>query len=243
MVIKLNRADKFPQMFVQEAKGLQLIANSKSFDTPKVLGHGQYKNEAYILLSYVESGSTNATFWEDFAKKLAKMHQCSASYFGGEADNYIGSLPQYNTFKEINAAEFYWRKRLQPQFQLARNKGYIFEQQPVLAENIPNLIPDEKPSLIHGDLWNGNYLVGPKGAPYLIDPATCFAPREMDLAMMQLFGGFSETVFTIYQQEFPLTQGWKERIPLWQLYYLLVHLNLFGQSYYQPIKRIVNSFS
>src|SRR5690606_24016845 len=101
----------------------------------------------------------------------------------------------------------------------------------------------EAPALIHGDLWNGNYLIDDSGNPCLIDPAVCFASREMDLAMMQLFGGFSEEVFNVYNEAFPLAKGWKTRTHLWQLYYLLVHLNLFGSGYYNHVNTIIRKYS
>ena len=109
--------------------------------------------------------------------------------------------------------------------------------------NISAIIPDEKPALIHGDLWGGNYLVNGNGDPCLIDPATAFAPREMDLSMMQLFGGFDKELFNSYKKEFPLESGFEERIPLWQLYYLLVHLNLFGAGYKSQVTSIIKQFS
>jgi fructosamine-3-kinase len=97
--------------------------------------------------------------------------------------------------------------------------------------------------LIHGDLWNGNYLISELGEPTLIDPAVAYAPREMDLAMMQLFGGFPSDVYSSYNEEFPLIENWKDRTPIWQLYYLLVHLNLFGSGYFQQVNSIVKRYS
>jgi fructosamine-3-kinase len=126
---------------------------------------------------------------------------------------------------------------------MAFDKGYEFKDLKRFYSNISDAIPNEAPSLIHGDLWNGNYLVSECGEPTLIDPAVAFAPREMDLAMMQLFGGFSSEVYLLYDERFPLPDQWKERIGIWQLYYLLVHLNLFGSGYYHQVHSIVKQYS
>jgi hypothetical protein len=106
-------------------------------------------------------------------------------------------------------------------------------------KQVEQLIPDELPALIHGDLWSGNYLVNSENKPCLIDPAVAYAPREMDLAMMKLFGGFDERMFQAYQESFPLENDFEERIPLWQLYFILAHVNLFGGHYYSRAKEIM----
>lgn len=230
-------------MFKKEALGLEKLSTAKALRIPEVFGYGTIEKEAYLLLEYLSAARKKEDFWSKFGKGLAKQHQVSQETFGLEEDNFIGSLPQYNTCKITDAAEFYIKKRLQPQFQLAAKNGFPFKNLEVFYKNIVELIPREKPSLIHGDLWNGNYLVDNQGSPALIDPATCFAPREMDIAMMHLFGGFSAELFSVYDEVFPLENQWKERIPLWQLYYLLVHLNLFGSGYLGSVENIVKKFS
>jgi fructosamine-3-kinase len=139
--------------------------------------------------------------------------------------------------------EFYISQRLEPQLKLAFEGGFKFGNLKGFFKNISEEIPEESPSLIHGDLWSGNFLVAHNGDPALIDPAVAFAPREMDLAMMKLFGGFSEEVFMTYNSIFPLCEGWKERTAIWQLYYLLVHLNLFGSGYWSQVKFILKRYS
>lgn len=243
MVVKLNKADHFPEMFKKEALGLQKLSAANALRIPEIFGYGAIQNEAYLLLEYLSTAAKKENFWANFAEGLAKQHLVSQTTFGLEEDNYIGSLPQYNISTITNAAEFYIEKRLKPQFQLASKNGFSFQNLNRFYQNIAELIPKEQPSLIHGDLWNGNYLVDEFGNPALIDPATCFAPREMDLAMMQLFGGFPTEVFQNYEETFPLENQWKERIPLWQLYYLLVHLNLFGRGYLASVKNILRKFS
>ena len=156
--------------------------------------------------------------------------------------NYIGSLLQYNEEK-TNASDFYIEMRLKPQLQMAKNRGYDLKISEKFFHNCSSVIPQEKSSLVHGDLWSGNYLVNQSGEVCLIDPAVAYAPREMDLAMMQLFGGFHKDLFAAYQEVFPLEPGFNNRVSLWQLYYLLVHLNIFGAGYKAQVDSIVKRFS
>ncbi len=241
-VIKLNNAQSFPKMFEAEAKGLDALRNSQSFRIPKVFTHGKEGNKSYLLLEYIAKGSPSATFWKSFAQQLAKLHKTTNTSFGFDHSNYIGSLPQVNKH-ESTASDFYTNQRLEPQFKMARKQGYNFSTIDSFFKNISEEIPNEAPSLIHGDLWNGNYLVSEKNEPVLIDPAVAFASREMDIAMMKLFGGFPQVVFNTYHEVFPLSNNWQNRIPLWQLYYLLVHLNLFGSSYLPQVNTIIRQYS
>jgi len=242
LVVKINDALAFPKMFETEAKGLNLLQSTQSFKIPKVIRYGSIGNNSYLLLSYIEQGQVKSDFWSLFAKNLAKMHQNTSNHFGLDHNNYIGSLPQYNGF-EKTAAKFYINQRLKPQFKLAQQKGFKFNDLDKFYVAVSAIIPNEPPALIHGDLWNGNYMISKNGKPVLIDPAVSYAPREMDLAMMQLFGGFSNEVFKKYDAIFPLKKNWEERINLWQLYYLLVHLNLFGTSYLSSVNSIVKKYS
>ena len=239
-VIKINDAQRFPEMFSLEKLGLESLAQSKSFIIPEVLGVGTFRTKSYLLLDYIESGKPSVDFDEIFAQNLAKMHQ-TTSAFGFQKDNYIGSLPQYNT-EEASAADFYIKQRLMPQFKMAAERGFAFGDVDLLYKSIPDLIPEEPAALIHGDLWGGNFMVNSDGNSVLIDPATCYAPREMDLAMMRLFGGFNENIFDKYHEVFPLCEGWKARIKLWQLYYILVHVNLFGGHYYNTANSILKTY-
>lgn len=241
MVVKLNEADRFPGMFDAEKEGLECLKNTRSIDVPEVFSYGRINSSAYLLLEFKPEGKKHPRFWEIFAEKLATLHKNTASYFGFSNSNYIGSLPQYND-KMSSGAEFYISQRLEPQFKMASKNGFAFENLDRLFKIISEEIPQEKPSLIHGDLWGGNYLVNKKGLPCLIDPATCYACREMDLAMMKLFGGFPEQVFTKYNQIFPLVPQFEKRIPFWQLYYLLVHLNIFGRSYLPQVKECMQEY-
>lgn len=241
-VIKLNNASKFPGMFAAEAKGLQLLTEAKSFKIPTLIAEGVFQHTSYLLLEYIVPGNKPITFWRTFAENLATLHKTTQQKFGLDHDNYIGSLTQKNNYSET-APEFYITQRLEPQFKMALENGFHFKNLEKFYKNISEEIPTEPPSLIHGDLWSGNFMVSENGEAVLIDPAVAFAPREMDIAMMKLFGGFSDEVFSNYNTIFPITGDWKERIPLWQLYYLLVHLNLFGAGYLPQVNGIINRFS
>lgn len=240
-VIKLNSADKFPKMFEAEGYGLDLLRKSNSFQIPKVIATGIVNRQAYLLLEYIPEGNPTQHFWSQFAENLALLHQHTQNHFGLSEDNYIGSLSQKNDLKPSISA-FYICNRLEPQFRLARDSGFQFKNLEVFYKNISNEIPNEKPALIHGDLWSGNFMVSTSNKPVLIDPAVSFCSREMDLAMMQLFGGFPPNVFDDYHQIFPLEQGWESRSKIWQLYYLLVHLNLFGSGYFRRVNTIVSEY-
>ena len=241
-VLKINDASRFPKMFETEAKGLQVLKESQSFKIPTVYGFDEVENSSYLLMEYIPSGKESLNFNLTFAEKLAKLHQCTQDFFGLLHHNYIGSLAQHN-HKEQSASEFYINQRLIPQLKLAEQNGFTFKNLEIVFKNISEEIPKEPSSLIHGDLWNGNYLISYEGEPCLIDPAISYGSREMDIAMMQLFGGFSEEIFNTYHEIFPFTNNWKDRISLWQLYYLLVHLNLFGAGYFLQVNTIIKQYS
>ena len=242
VVIKLNSANRYPGMFQAEAQGLQALSSVGSLRVPEVITHGSFSDQAYLLLEYLESSRPTPDFWEQFGHGLAKIHQQSRKEFGLDQDNYIGSLHQPNS-NETTAADFYLNQRLLPQVQLARNRGYSLPEFEALTVRLPDLIPEEQPALVHGDLWGGNFMVGPLGQATLIDPAVAYASREMDFGMMHLFGGFDPRLFHSYEETFPISPGWRERLELWQLYYLLVHLNLFGGGYLDSVRRIIKRYS
>lgn len=242
-VIKLNDKSAFPNLFQEEALALEALAKTNSFRIPNVICTGACKNQSYLIMEYIETGTEKKSFWEDFGIHLAELHGNTNNHFGWESQNYIGSLQQYNNLC-TNSADFYISKRLQPQLKQAQEKGFTFQHLDDFYANVAAFIPKgEKPALIHGDLWSGNYMIDANHKPVLIDPAICFASREMDLAMMQLFGGFPNRVFEVYQEYFPLPSDWKSRIELYQLYYLLVHLNLFGSSYLNRVQQIIKGYA
>lgn len=241
LILKLNDLLEYPGMFDAEKLGLQTLSKTKAIDVPNVFEAGAIDTTAFLLLEYKAEAPADRNFSDIFARQLAALHKNSADKFGFQASNYIGSLPQYNSHS-TTAADFYLSQRLEPQFELAGKNGFIFANQSSVMKNIAAAIPDEPPSLIHGDLWVGNHLVNEDGLPCLIDPAVSYGPREMDLAMMKLFGGFSKNIFSAYNNHFPLPIGFEKRVSLWQLYYLLVHLNLFGTGYLNSVKRILKEY-
>lgn len=241
-MLKLNNSSRFPDMFEVEAKSLRLLQSSKSFQIPEIISFNQTGQKIYLLMEFIQPGKQSVNFWTIFAEKLALLHQNTQEQFGLDYSNYIGSLAQNNFTKTTDAARFYIENRLKPQFELAAAKGFYFQELELFFQKIEKIIPPEPASLIHGDLWNGNYLVSAQGNPVLIDPAVSYAPREMDLAMMQLFGGFPPIVFRTYHEIFPLKKDAEKRLKLWQLYYLLVHLNLFGASYLPSVQASIKTY-
>ncbi len=243
--IKTNRTPQATTMFTAEARGLGLLGQTARVPRVIARGHLPIDGTAYLVLEWLDSGSPGAGFWPDFGRMLARVHQCSAERFGLDHDNFIGSLPQQNS-READWPSFYARHRLEPQFRVARDHGLLTAGDATaldrLCRQLPDLYPAEPPALLHGDLWSGNFLCHAAGQPVLIDPAVYFGHRELDLAMMQLFGGFAPPLFTAYDEAFPLAPGWPERLPVGQLYYLLVHVNLFGKSYVPAVRRILGMF-
>lgn len=241
-VVKINDATSFPKLFETEAKGLQLLSNSTRFRIPEVIQEGTIENKAYLIMEYIQAGNPSSSFSEIFAERLAQLHQQSAPYFGLDHDNYLGSIPQLNKKWETSAS-FYINQRLIPLFKKCHDEGYPFSEERKFLKNVEQLLPKQVSNLIHGDLWNGNYLVDEQGSPVLIDPAVCYASREMDLAMMQLFGSFPKQLFGHYQDIFPMDSQWENRIEIWQLYYVLAHVVLFGGGYYNTALKIIQKYS
>ncbi|MCR9173613.1 MAG: fructosamine kinase family protein [bacterium] len=243
--VKQNDRKRFPEMLQKEANGLVELAEKSSFHVPKAIGAAEDENSQYLVLDFIEPGAKSNTFWEDFGKALAAMHRQTTNHFGWKEDNYIGSLPQYNR-KHDNWSDFYAIERILPQIQRAFDSNKVDDKFVKAAERLctklDELFPKEVPALLHGDLWSGNFMVNADGSPVLIDPAVYYGHREMDLGMMHLFGGFSDSLFDVYHEEFPLETNWRDRIPLTQLYPLLVHVNLFGGGYVQSAATVIQRY-
>ena len=244
--LKYNTASHAFAMFDTEAKGLELLAATKTAKIPDVIGVGETKEGSFLLLEYIDSSYRQSGFWENFGQSLAKLHQESRSEFGLHFDNFIGILPQTNRPKD-NWTDYYVEARLQPQIEMGFNDKLLNTKDlnglESIFKKIPEICPEEVPALIHGDLWSGNFMVGPKREVVLIDPSVSFSHREMDLAMTQLFGGFAPEFYQAYHHFFPIENGFDQRVEIYQLYYLLVHLNLFGTGYLQAVRNIVKRFS
>ena len=233
--VKTNRASD-PSMFPAEARGLAWLAEARALRVPEVVAVSEVDSPQvqFLVLEYLDANAHNADFEEALGRGLAVLHRFEAPSFGLDHDNFIGSLPQPNQPRPTWAG-FYAEQRIGFMTKMARDAGHFtathvrtFE---TLAERMDDLIgPPEPPARLHGDLWGGN-LHAADGDPALIDPAVYGGHREVDLAMMRLFGGFGSRVFDAYQEAFPLAPGAEERVGLYQLYPLLVHVNLFGGSY------------
>lgn len=243
--MKYNSASRYPGMFRSEAEGLELMKSTSTISVPEVIGFGEDGKEAFLLLQYLEPGHRSDKMMEEAGRLLALMHRNSSPDFGLDADNYIGSLPQKNT-RYSTWTEFFATCRIEPMLRNARDKGLV-DQRILkgfsnLLARLDDLVPSEAPALVHGDLWGGNYLACADGQVYLIDPAVYYGHREMDLSMTRLFGGFPEAFYKGYQSEFPLQPGWLQRTDIYNLYPLLVHVNLFGGGYIASVASIVSRF-
>lgn len=232
-----------PEMFPAEAEGLAFLREAGALRVPRVLAvsDGRRGAPAFLVLELLTSATRVRDFDERLGRGLAALHRFGAPSFGLARDNFIGSLPQRNR-ERARWADFYWHERLEPQLERCVARGLAsarlrggFER---LAAKLEALVgADEPPARLHGDLWSGNLHVDEQGAPCLIDPAAYGGHREIDLAMMQLFGGFGSRVFDAYAEAYPLAPGHAERVALYQLYPLLVHVNLFGGGYVSAVER------
>ena len=238
--LKWNR--DHPALFAPEARGLEALARAARgtpLRVPEVVGSGAGDGgtPGWLLLEYVPEGSPSARWGEELGRGLAALHRDRGHAFGWSADNFIGSLPQSNR-RRPSWADFWIEERLQPQLERARRAGHDpggAEAWKELFRRMPRLVgpaDDDGPSLLHGDLWSGNVYPGPDGEPVLVDPAVYRGHREVDLAMTELFGGFPGGFAEAYDEAWPLADGYRSvRRHLYQLYPLLVHVNLFGGGY------------
>ncbi|QBA65360.1 fructosamine kinase family protein [Muriicola soli] len=228
-----------------EKVGLAALAGSGKIKTPEVIGLSKTEDGAFLLLEYIESKSKGEKEMIAFGSQLAELHQVMAETYGWETENYIGSLLQKNT-RMGGWPGFYTYCRLLPQLELAKRAGLLSEREVPLADRLESRLGEicsaSKPSLVHGDLWGGNYLISEDGTPFLIDPSVSYSHPGMDLAMSKLFGGFSASFYEAYQEASRVSFPTPEEIEVYQLYYLLVHLNIFGVSYASSVRSIMKRY-
>ncbi len=231
--IKLNAAHRLG-MFEAEQEGLEQLAATQTIQVPAVLACGLADAQAYLVLEYLHLGSRGDE--ETAGRQLAELHRHSAPHFGWHRDNTLGSTTQVNK-QEDDWIRFWRQKRLGYQLDQAEAKGYggaLQSQGRRLLEALPALLDHTpKASLLHGDLWSGNLAYDLNLKPVIFDPAVYFGDREADLAMTELFGGFSQRFYDAYQESWPLPPGYSLRKQLYNLYHILNHLNLFGGGYRQ----------
>lgn len=245
LMLKVNSKDAYPGMFRLEAEGLAAIRSTQTIAVPDVVLYGNFEANSFLIINWIDATRPTPQTSQQLGRQLAAMHRHTATHFGFSADNYMGSLPQSNRSHTTWSA-FFINERLRPMVSLGVAKRLLnaqeaqsFEQ---LYQHLPALFDEEPPALLHGDLWGGNYLISSTGTPYLIDPAVSYGHREFDLAMTTLFGGFSEPFYEAYDEAHPLAPEWRTRTQLWNLYPLLMHLNVFGAGYLSQVREALHFY-
>lgn len=231
--------------FRSQAAGLQAMAETDSVRVPHVVAAA----DRWLLLEWLDPGTAEADTWTDLAMRLAALHRQSRPAFGWDKDNYIGSLPQANGTRSTWPV-FWAEQRIGPQWERSCAAGYFgptdqadFRKLLAVLDDVLAPGNEDGPSLVHGDLWGGNVHIMAGGEAALIDPATFHGHREVDLAMAEMFGGFDRSFHHTYREEWPLHPGYEEeRRDLYQLYFQLVHVNLFGQGYVGGVRRVLRRY-
>ncbi len=241
LFVKCHRSAD-PRMFRCEARGLAWLAEADALRLPEVIAVG----DRFLALELLEPGARIAGYSRALGRGLAALHAFGADRFGFDEDNFLATLEQDNTPEE-RWSDFYSRRRLEPLVQRAIDHGHapdgwgrdfarLFARMDELAG------PPEPPARLHGDLWSGNLHTAPDGQPALIDPAVYGGHREIDLAMLRLFGSPGPDFFAAYHERYPLAAGHEERVALYQLYPLLAHVNLFGGGYVSSVERALRRY-
>ena len=232
-------------MFAAEAQALAEISEQECIRVPAPVALGSDGDTAWLVLEHLQltpSGPASL-----MGEQLAALHSISKNRFGWTRDNYIGSTAQINKNSD-NWTKFWGDSRLKPQFLLAEAAGFsgqLLARGEQLLDNLDKLMHGHQPaaSLLHGDLWAGNKAFTVQGQPVIFDPASYYGNRETDIAMTELFGGFSREFYDVYNEIYPLEKGYRERKDLYNLYHMLNHLNLFGSSYSGSVKSIISTYS
>lgn len=238
-----NQAPK--HFFQQEAEGLEEIKKAEAIHVPIVYGYQDSADVSYLIMEWINGKTTEKT-GELLGQGVARLHQYRNTRFGFSGATYIGEILQKQDWYD-SWIDYYREIRLLSQIQLAEENHRLpislRKKLDTLLEQIDRWLPEQcTPSLLHGDLWGGNWLAGPEGVPYLIDPSVFYGHNEFEIAFTQLFGGFPDNFYRAYEEICPLSPEYEERKPLYQLYYLLVHLNLFGEVYLGSVERIVHYY-
>lgn len=238
--LKLNDARHYP-IFVAEAAGLETIAATGTIRVPQPIVHGSAGKQSYLVMEHLELGSRGDA--KMLGLQLAALHRCTGDKFGFSENNFIGTTSQPNGWKS-DWIDFWREQRLGFQLKLAAQNGYGGQLQR-LGEQLLNSLPSffasytPQPSLLHGDLWSGNHAFLVDDTPAIFDPATYYGDRECDLAMTELFGGYSSDFYSGYRAAYPLDAGYTMRRELYNLYHILNHANLFGSGYARQAEQMM----
>lgn len=242
---KINSATKFPQLFSKEKNGLALVEKQKIIAVPFVLDCFEDDDQQVLLMKWIKERERTETFWKRFGERLAQLHERTTGYFGLEENNYMGSVPQSNR-QHATWDAFFMKERLLPMVERCAQKNLLakehIEQFERLYKKINLLFEANRPSLVHGDLWSGNFMCGENHEPVLIDPAVYYGHRSVDLAMTTLLGGFRQPFYEAYNYHFPFPPNYKEQWAVCNLYPLLIHLYLFGSGYLPQIQATLKQF-
>ncbi|MDA3851790.1 MAG: fructosamine kinase family protein [Spirochaetaceae bacterium] len=244
--IKKNRFE-LKDMFQAEAFGLIDLKKQPGPSLPAPLAMGEDGKESFLILEKIESSSLVSNFWSDFGRSLGLMHlHGEENHYGWHRDNYIGSTPQKN-HRYSSWIEFFAEQRLRYQGDMAKHRGLISSEDRAelqsLTERLSEILYEpQKPQLIHGDLWSGNFIVGPDGMAWIFDPAAYWGHGEADLAMTEMFGGYHRDFYSAYREVYGEEPGYSDRREIYNLYHYLNHLNLFGSSYYSKVKSIIHKY-
>jgi protein-ribulosamine 3-kinase len=232
-------------MLVAEAEGLRELASAGAIRVPQVLALGQADGRAFLCLEWLDLGTPSRSAHARLGERLAALHAKTAPEHGWHRDDFIGLTPQCNR-PHASWPEFFRRCRLEPQLDLAERKGadnQLLDRGRRLCERIPELFATYRPvpSLLHGDLWGGNWGATGLGEPAIFDPAVYYGDRETDIAMTRLFGGFGSEFYAAYEAAWPLDPGADTRTTLYNLYHVLNHYNMFGGSYLAQARRMTDA--
>jgi len=242
--IKCNRPESL-DMFAAEAMALAEISQCKTIRVPQPLWHGVIAGQACLIMEYLPLQALKGKAEERLGQQLAALHQQVQPHFGWHRDNTIGSTAQPNK-PDPDWVNFWRTQRLEYQLRLAADRGYGGRLQQLgerLSQELDSLLAGHcpQPALLHGDLWAGNAAMTADQQPVIFDPACYYGDREADIAMTELFGGFSRRFYSAYQEIYPLDHGAPLRFTLYNIYHLLNHLNLFGGGYAQQAQRLMAS--
>jgi protein-ribulosamine 3-kinase len=231
--------------FEAEAAGLDALAHANALRVPQVLGVGKDVAHCWIALEWIRFGDRKRTADSALGEGLARQHRVTAEAFGWLRDNTIGSTPQPNGWLS-DWVTFFRERRLRYQLELAARNGYggrLEQRGALLLNRLGEFFESHRPlpSLLHGDLWGGNWAADEHGCPVIFDPAVYYADREADLAMTHLFGGFGADFHSAYEAAWPMDPGAQARVELYNLYHVLNHLNLFGGGYRAQALSMIDS--